>query len=248
MKALIDADILLYQMSAANEREVHWGNDLWTLHSDAAEVKDGLKERLKLIKERLEVQEAILCFSSSENFRKDVFKDYKGNRRGQRKPLAYSELKNWCLDSFECKVMPRLEADDTMGILATQSPGKYIIWSADKDLKQIPGLLWRDDKLETITDHQALEYFFSQTLTGDPTDGYPGCPGVGAVTAQKALGSIRFVDRDGYIKEAWKTVVGFYAAKGLTEDDALVMARCAKILTVDDYDFEKGEVKLWSLT
>lgn len=246
MKALIDADIVLYQLAASNEREVHWGNDLWTLHSDAAEVKENLKSRLKTIKERLEVQDSILCFSSSENFRKEVYADYKGNRRGQRKPLAYSDLKNWCLDNFECKVIPRLEADDVMGIMATKEPGKYIIYSEDKDLKQIPGLLYRQDKLETITPHQAIEYFFTQVLTGDATDGYPGCPGYGPVTAQKLVGSIKYVDDGNYIQEAWRAVVAAYVKAGLSEDDALVQARCAKILRATDFDFETNQPILWN--
>ena len=32
----------------------------------------------------------------------------------------------------------------------------------------------------------------------------------------------------------------------MTEEDALVNARLAKILTADDYDFERKEPKLWS--
>ena len=32
----------------------------------------------------------------------------------------------------------------------------------------------------------------------------------------------------------------------MTEEDALVNARLAKILTADDYDFNKREPKLWS--
>ena len=34
--------------------------------------------------------------------------------------------------------------------------------------------------------------------------------------------------------------------KELTEEDALVNARLARILTVDDYDFENKKPKLWT--
>jgi DNA polymerase-1 len=37
-----------------------------------------------------------------------------------------------------------------------------------------------------------------------------------------------------------------FEEKGMTEDDALVNARLAKILTADDYDFQRKEPKLWS--
>lgn len=245
MKALIDADILLYRLTSGNEREIHWGDDLWTLHSDAAVVKKDLEQAVKQLEDRLEVEYAILCFSDTVNFRKSVYPDYKGNRRGQRKPLAYADLKQWCMDTWPCEMWPKLEADDVMGIMATEKLGHYIIVSDDKDLKQIPGLLFRDNEIQTITEHQALEYFFTQVLTGDPTDGYPGCPGIGAVTAQKALGQIKFIDSENYTQAAWKVTTDLYARQKLTVDDALVQARCAKILTADCWDFEKQEVKLW---
>ena len=37
-----------------------------------------------------------------------------------------------------------------------------------------------------------------------------------------------------------------FVEKGLTEADALVNARLARILTADDYDFDKKQPKLWS--
>jgi DNA polymerase I len=246
MKALIDADILLYQLTASNEVEIRWTEDLHTLHSDPEQLKLEYDRRIKQIEDRLEVDYAILVYSGADNFRKTVYPDYKGNRRGQRKPLAYAALKEWSLEAHKSEMWHGLEADDVMGIMATREPGEYIIWSEDKDLMQIPGLLWRKDELVTISEHQALEYFFTQVLTGDPTDGYPGCPGIGAVTAQKALGAIRYIDSGNYIQACWKAVVDLYARAGLSEDDALIQARCARILQSSDYDFTKKEPILWT--
>jgi DNA polymerase-1 len=246
MKVLIDADILLYQMTASSEVEIRWTEDLHTLHSDPEQLKGEIDSRVKAIEDRLEVDYAILVFSGANNFRKTVYPDYKGNRRGQRKPLAYAALKDWCLHTFTSEMWEGLEADDVMGIMATQKPGEYIIWSEDKDLQQIPGLLWRKDELVTISEHQAAEYFFTQVLTGDATDGYPGCPGIGPVTAQKALQSIRFLDIGNYSQAAWKAVVDLYARSGLSEDDALVQARCARILQASDFNFDTKEPILWT--
>ena len=51
-----------------------------------------------------------------------------------------------------------------------------------------------------------------QTLVGDSTDNYKGCPAVGAKTADKLL------QDNG---ATWQTVVDAYAAKGLGEEIAL---------------------------
>ena len=52
-------------------------------------------------------------------------------------------------------------------------------------------------------------------------------------------------NKEGY---SWKTVEKAFIDKGLTREDALLNARLARILTVDDYDFERKEPKLWTPT
>jgi hypothetical protein len=47
-------------------------------------------------------------------------------------------------------------------------------------------------------------------------------------------------DKKGY---TWDTVVEAYEKAGLTEDDALVTARLARILRAEDYD--GVNIKLW---
>ena len=50
-------------------------------------------------------------------------------------------------------------------------------------------------------------------------------------------------NKEGY---SWKTVEKAFVDKGLTIEDALINARLARILTVDDYDFKKKRPILWS--
>jgi DNA polymerase-1 len=45
---------------------------------------------------------------------------------------------------------------------------------------------------------------------------------------------------------SWKTVRKAFEDKGLSEEEALVNARLARILTVTDYDFEKQEPIPWT--
>ena len=127
-----------------------------------------------------------------------------------------------------------------MGILATkpENKGKCVVVSDDKDLKTIPGKLYRptlDEKMD-ITEQEANRYFLTQCLTGDATDGYLGIPGVGPKAAERILGP----------RPDWSIVYREYLKAGMSLDDAIQQARLARILHWDDWDDEKGEVILWA--
>jgi DNA polymerase-1 len=243
MLLLIDADIPCYRAAAACETEIDWGNDVWSIYTDLYRAKDLFDGYIQKFIDDTGCDDLKLCYTSSENFRTAVYPAYKGNRKS-RKPVGYGALKEWSKEKYPHFEKPTLEADDCLGILATKFPGKTMIVTMDKDLKTIPGTLWHlNQKLEgkklQVTDAEAYRWFLTQTLTGDVTDGFPGCPGVGPVSAAKLL------DTKGV---NWETVKHAYIKAGLTEEDALVQARCARILHESDWDFEKGEVKLWQPT
>jgi DNA polymerase-1 len=161
---------------------------------------------------------------------------YDGYKAGRsRKPLCYWTVIQRVFSELSAGRVDCLEADDLMGIMATQGRVENpIIVSEDKDLLTIPGLLWRQETLHTIEEHEADQNWLRQTLSGDPTDGYPGCPGIGAVKAEK------------YVQRGWEGVVEAFEKAGLTEDDALLQARLARILRASDWNSEKKEPILWS--
>jgi hypothetical protein len=86
---------------------------------------------------------------------------------------------------------------------------------------------------------QADRYHLIQTLTGDVTDGYSGCPGIGPVKAELLCATAAPQSLVAVRCDAFKK------AK-LTEADALLQARLARILRNTEWDFDKSEVKLWS--
>tara|TARA_R100000700_G_C3130555_1_gene115965 strand:- start:592 stop:885 length:294 start_codon:yes stop_codon:yes gene_type:complete len=90
---------------------------------------------------------------------------------------------------------------------------------------------------ETVTETLANYMHLYQTLVGDATDNYKGCPGVGPKKATEILE-----------EPTWDSVVKAFEKAGLTEEDALVQARVARILRADDYNFHKEEVILWQPT
>jgi DNA polymerase-1 len=241
---LIDGDVVAYKAAAAVESEIDWGDDLWTLHSDLDEAKTVVLNQLLGWKDRLEAKDIIVAFSDSLNFRKDIYPLYKSNRKGKRKPVAYRPLVEWMTEAWSTFVRPGLEGDDVLGILSTSDQiikGTKIIISVDKDFKTIPGWFFNPDKDVTpqfYDEGDADRWHMLQTLTGDATDGYPGLPGCGPKGAEKVL--------DVPHTEWWSAVVEAYEKKGLTEEDALIQARCARILRAEDYDFKQKEVKLWT--
>lgn len=240
---LIDADLIAYVASAATQKSHDFGGGVVGVWHDLEEAKVAADWEIQKIIKRLDPDEVILCFSDDFNsFRKDrVDPSYKGNRVGDRPEELYP-LKDWLRDTYEADFRPALEADDVMGILATdpRRTSETIIVSADKDMMTIPGLLYRPQldvdrrkppPLLNITPLEAARFHAWQTIVGDQTDGYPGAYGVGAKSpwAEDVLAAES-------PEEAWDEVLGAFASVGLGEEAAIVQARLARILHFEDYD------------
>lgn len=239
---IIDGDIIAYKAAAAVEKAVKWDEDTWSLWASESEGVESMEGQLARIVERLNGGECIFALSDGASFRYDIYAAYKSNRKDTRKPIVLAALKQHLLANYRTYLRPRLEGDDILGILMTSSvivPGDKIQVSIDKDQKTIPGKFYDQKKnlLLDITLEQADRYHLYQTLIGDSTDGYPGCPGIGPKTAEKLL------DEKG---ATWETVVAAYEKVGLTANDALIQGRVARILRVQDYDFDKKEPRLWN--
>lgn len=236
MQLLIDADILLYRAAASVENEIEFEEDVWVLWTEENEAIEAFTLSVASLLERADTYGYLLCFSDAKNFRKDILPSYKGQRTG-RKPMGFKSIRERVIEEYKHKVVmkPTLEADDCIGILATKYPEKYAIWSADKDLKQIPGKHLSEDGFIDVSVEAADRFFYTQVLTGDTVDNYKGCPGIGAVRADNLLSK----------GEPWSIVVGAYKKAGLDEKEALVQARVARILRHTDWDEDKQEVKLW---
>jgi DNA polymerase-1 len=257
---LIDGDEFLFRACAAVEKEVKFnvilGEVDWNeppihvLGSNPVQAREVLDEMIERIFERFETRNHALCFSSPPNFRYGVDPTYKNNRANSRKPLCYVELREQVENDFKCRAFPGLEADDVMGVLATHPKtvreSQPIIISQDKDMQTIPTQVWRQGELMTISEAQADYYHMFQTLVGDTSDGYKGCPGVGKVKAE-ALLSPEYLAKAGFgLSGHWQSVVTAYEKAKLTEQDALTQARLARILRWSDWDNTKKEPILWS--
>ena len=235
MKLLIDADYIVYKSCAAAETEIDFGEDLIVVTSNFSDVMKNINRELDKIKKEFFDSTLILFFSHHTNFRKKLFPNYKGHRN-RKKPCGYKRAIKALELEYEVIVMEELEADDALGIYATAHPGNVIV-SPDKDMKQIPGQLYNMEDMMSVTPEEGERMHYLQTLSGDQTDGYSGVPGMGMKRAAA------WFDKYGY---NWDAVTRAFLEKDLDERDALMNARLAKILTVNDYDFSTGQPILWS--
>tara|TARA_B100001057_G_scaffold99575_1_gene96561 strand:- start:637 stop:1401 length:765 start_codon:yes stop_codon:yes gene_type:complete len=236
MNLLIDADYIVYKCCAACETEIDYGEDVIFVTSNYSEAHKAVTRELSNITKQFgDFATPILFFSDSKNFRKKISPDYKGHRN-RKKPCGYKRVIRNLEIEYKVIVMKTLEADDAMGIYATAHPGNIIV-SPDKDMRQIPGKLYNLTDTTTITAEEGAKWHMIQTLAGDQTDGYSGVPGIGVKRAETLF------NKEGY---SWSTIVKAFEDKGLTESDALLNARLARILTLDDYDTKRQEPILWT--
>jgi DNA polymerase-1 len=235
---LIDSDFLAYKAAQACEIGIDFGEDVIIAQSQFSDVLRVFHNELNKVTKAMMEDDFILYFSSTKNFRKKIYPDYKGHRM-KRKPLGYKRLVNYCRENHNFKLIEGLEADDTIGIEATRfADPSNIIVSPDKDMRQIPSALWNltDDVVE-ITKDDGDRWHLIQSLSGDPTDGYSGCPGIGVKRATELL------DKN---ENKWEAVCKAYRDRGLSDDDALLNARLAKILQKEDFDHDRNQPILWT--
>ncbi|MEE8113772.1 MAG: hypothetical protein V3T23_05405 [Nitrososphaerales archaeon] len=240
MKVLFDYDMFAYRAASAVQYSANWADegqpDLWTLHaklSDGVRVFEGL---INTVLKDLDATDYLMCISPRSNFRKDINPDYKSNRKDTLKPILLNPLEDYVREHHDSITMPNIEADDMLGILQTDDT---IIVTQDKDLLTVAGMNYNHITKEKrkIAKDDADHWFYMQILMGDRVDGYGGLEGVGPAKAKKILEGVPMGER-------WAAVEEAFEKKG--QDDALLMARMARILQVEDWDADKQEVILWT--
>jgi DNA polymerase I len=243
---LLDADVICHQFAYLNTQTISFDGVTPLEHLNPEKARNDVDSYIFGLKEKLESDDLIVVLSDpNANFRKELCPTYKAGR--SEKPALWHEIRAFLEQEqmdHETVSYPRLEGDDVLGLLATNEYlDRSIIVSIDKDMQTIPGLLFnpaKDTAVRRITEIDAVRYHATQTITGDQTDGYPGLPKAGPVTAAKTLGDLTDP------VEIWEAVQGLYESKGRTRDDMLLQARLAFILRDNHYNRETNRIRLWN--
>ena len=252
---IIDADTIAVQAGAAVQVAIKWSDDIYSMYADGNEAWVQVQEYIEdlqlsiasLLGDPIDTTTIVLAFSDPKRkyFRHKILPTYKANRQKREGPMLVGYLKKKMAEKYKTYVIKNLEADDILGILATNQdliPEDSIMISVDKDLQTVPGKHYNPNQPDSgiiyINPFVADVNHLRQTLVGDTTDGYKGCPGIGPVGAEK-------IDIRGLPEKAWSNVVAAYKKAGLTEDDALIQARMARILRSENYSFRTKEITQW---
>jgi len=236
-KAFLDGDILAYQTA------------FWAEVNDPDDFPIKLE---KLVKQWTPdgvdgITIALSC-SRVDNFRRNIWPDYKANREDLYIPEYLLDVKDHMRYKYKCKELPSLEADDILGIYTYSN--KAIAVTIDKDLKGVCGWHYnprKDEELRFITKKEARRFFFEQWMTGDSVDGLPGLWRIGPKTAQKMLEEWDEGDWEGCIIELYTS--DKYKPKKKydmsSKDVAVAMAQCVNILTTETYNLKTNKISLW---
>lgn len=262
---LIDADWIAFQMASACQFPFRCHDGVWMPFAQEDEVFSAIDERIQYIKEQTSAKKIVMTLSSSGNWRLDYMASYKNNRDPFTRPVALKAARQYIARNYTTLTEPCLEADDVMGIYATDPEWmpqyRKIIVTIDKDLKQIPAWHYNPEAdfepwEQNLSD--ADDLFFIQALAGDMTDGYSGCKGVGVDTAAKLLDDDPFVweqyehvfksgKRAGEREMRWRKApaknryeqaLSFYRKAGMKKRDLIDNGAVARILRHGEFDFK----------
>lgn len=258
---MIDADSVLYAAALRAECVVKGRGgdpDEYFIVKEPNELYRDVVEKLEGLVQEVKAEDALICLTpTGKSFRYALLPSYKANRATLRRPTCLRPLQEMVADRkpFRTLAVWGLEADDVCGIAQTslQRVGlrEPVIVSIDKDMQQIPGLNYSPmaaarngtiGEVLEVTGFDGDRMHLYQTLVGDVVDNYTGCPGIGAVKANRILEEC--VETQGELD--WRWVIEAFRKKGLNEEYALTQARVARILRDTDWNPKHKEVKLWS--
>lgn len=254
-EAWIDADLLVHKASAAVQRVYDFVGPVPAVSADFAECVKIVDRDILAIRRATDAGEIVLALSdpdSSANWRKQVLPSYKFERTKRAKPILFRQLRAELESRYGTLWFPGVEGDDVIGVaISNPDHPERVAVSWDKDLRGVPGRHFNPRHPEVgiveVPAEAADRFHLLQTLMGDPVDGYTGIPGIGPKKAAAILDAPAKRHTTHFAAcecNPWRKVVRAYEKAGLTEADALVQARVARILRHGEFNKHVG-VKLW---
>ena len=183
---LIDGDIIIYQPCCIFNED----DDM-----SRRQIIKHINQKIEKLMQAADCDKYIMFVTTKFNFRDDLVDDYKANRADVERPVNLVWAKRYCIEKLNNHFHKKLEADDLLGIYMKDDT---VLWSLDKDLRQIAGQHLDDatGKVVEVTEQGILRVdvsynaqkkkkekvyfdgtigFYYQMLIGDSTDYIVGC-------------------------------------------------------------------------
>jgi 5'-3' exonuclease len=215
MHALVDSDTPIYNSALVCENDT------------LAIAKYTLDKQIDRLLTSVGCTTFSLFVSAGNNFRKEIDRTYKANRKGKQDPKYREDLRLHLIDKWKAIPCDGYEADDACGCEQTKDT---IIVGIDKDLLQIPGKHYRwpivrkgqiirQEEFLHIDEETGFRNFFTQMLTGDTSDNIVGVEGIGAKKAA-------FYLQDAHTEQDMYDIVNYFYTSSLEHDEE---NRCCNI-------------------
>lgn len=201
--AFIDADSIYFRAAFVTKKQNELRKAIDTTMKDI---------EAKVMSQHFENVDFMVAVKGRGNFRKDLYPDYKKNRKPQPEEMkeALNYGHSYMVEKYNAVQADGMEADDLVSIWAHEARHRgeqYTVVGIDKDLLQIPGNHYNFNRKEfvDVDDDTANLNLMLQCLTGDNTDNIPGIKGVGPKRASTILSGCPMVRRWNRVRAAWRS-------------------------------------------
>jgi len=259
--------LILIDGNAILHRAFHALPPLTTKRGRPINAVYGFISMLLRVIQDLKPTHIVVAFDRKEpTFRHKEYKEYQAHRPEMDKKLSsqFDDARR-VIGAFGIPVYDQVgfEADDVIGTLAKQAEkklGEVVIVTGDKDILQLvtdktkvylpirglsdAKLMGKEEVVEKlgVRPDQVDDY---KALVGDPSDNYPGVPGIGPKTATKLL------EEYGTVENIYKNIkkIPESTAKKLKEgkESAIISQRLAEIITDVPVELDIDNSNKWKL-
>jgi len=195
MIVLVDADSLVWS-SCYRKREFP-DDEMYHSIEDAKQKFDEVfMSIINKIEDVYEVDKVITFAGAKGNFRKQISKTYKANRKESDKPPILNDLHQYVNVNYNAIAGEGVETDDMVAtywktLTDTFGRDQVLIVSIDKDYKQFPCLIYdyhyKKQCFYNISEAEAKYNFWTQMVSGDSADNVNYCKGYGEAYCRKAF-------------------------------------------------------------
>lgn len=195
MIVLVDADSLVW--SSCYRKKEHADDEMYhTLENAIEKFDEVFMSIINKIEDTYELDRVVTFAGARGNFRKQISKTYKANRKDTDKPPLLNELYKHVSDKYDAVAGEGVETDDVVAtywkqLTETFGRDEVLIVSIDKDYKQFPCLIYdyhyKKQCFYDISESEARYNFYEQMIAGDSADNVNYCKGYGIAYCKKAF-------------------------------------------------------------